>query len=451
MKDRLQSKRWAIIPALTTVILSLLLLGCEDITPAIPSTRSVVEEESTHPPPTSSVDPERTALPADTEPESPATYKAATTIHEFPTTTPPAGTIATPAGISATYSGTSVTVTWDAVTGATHYDVKWYRTGGSWDTATTASNLTETSYSAPLDMTAWYYFQVRAVSRVSKKDRPEDTSLLPTDRPINTDPRYSFWSSTESVYATELPETPIGVSGTVAGNTITVTWNAVSGVTSYERRLRRTSPLPDDVGEPSEVSGTTTSFDVTGGATYAVDIRSKKVAGTSDWAAVTDLQVPLSTPTRLGAESRNGEITLSWDAVPGATSYRYRYRVLDSGTSTGSRRAARGAVEWAFGVTNDLSVTITGLINGKTYEAAIQAFRADTPSEFSSSVVAFVGVTIVLPASGGGSSSVRDPHTIYQTCIVYEMYHDDGRLYVGSTCSCESYVTCSNGRNNNRA
>ena len=326
MKDRLQSKRWALIPTLTTVILSLLVLGCEEITPAITSARSVVEEESTHPPPNPSVDPERTALPAATEPESSATYKAATSIHVFPpiSSTPPAGTISTPTGISATYSGTSVTVTWDAVTGATHYALKWYRTGGSWDTATTVSNLTGRSYSVPLDMTAWYYFQVRAISRVSKKNM----LLQPTDRPVNTAPRYSSWSSTESVYATQLPEAPTGVSGTVGGNTITVTWNAVSGATSYERRLRRTTPPPDNLGEPSEVTGTTTTFQVTGGATYAVDIRSKNIAGTSDWATVTDLQVPLSTPTGLRVTPGDGQVTVSWNAVDGASDYEVRYRLV---------------------------------------------------------------------------------------------------------------------------
>ena len=435
MKDRLQSKRWGIIPALTTVILSLLLLGCEDITPTMASARSAVEEESTHPSPTPSVDRERIALPAATEPESPATYKAATSIHEFdPPTTPPAGTIATPTGISATYSGTSVTVTWDAVTSATHYDVKWYRTGGSWDTATTASNLTETSYSVPLDMTAWYYFQVRAISRVSKKD----TSLQPTDLPVNTAPRYSSWSSTESVYATQLPEIPTGVSGTVAGNTITVTWTAVSGATTYERRLRRTSPLPDDVGEPAEVSGTTTSFDVTGGATYAVDIRSKNVAGTSDWATVTDLHVPLSTPTGLHVTPRDGQVTVTWDAVEGASNYEVSYRIVEGTQSRASRTVSVGS-GWEIVITIKSPVIIRNLQMGKTYEFRVRARSLVAASRDTTIIYSelSLGVQSTIPRGivyGAPTQSVPEDYQI-QTCIVYEIYTwgRDG-LYVGETC-----------------
>ena len=440
MNDRLESKRWAIIPALTTVILSLLLLGCEDITPAITSARSAVEEESTHPPPTPSVDPERTALPAATEPGSPATYKAATTIHESPTTTPPAATIATPTGISATYSGTSVTVTWDAVTSATHYDVKWYRTGGSWDTATTVSNLTERSYSVPLDMTAWYYFQVRAIGRVSK----EDTSFQPTDLPVNTAPRYSSWSSTESVYATELPEAPTGISGTVAGNSITVTWNAAPGATSYERRLRRTSPLPDDLGEPSEVSGTTTMFQVTGGATYAVDIRSKNVAGTSDWAAVTDLQVPLSIPTRLQVTPGDGQVIVTWDAVEGASNYEVSYRIVEGTQSRASRTVSIGS-GWEIIITIKSPVIIRNLQMGKTYEFRVRSRSLIAASRDISIVYSETSLSVqsTIPRGivyGAPTQSVPKDYLI-QTCVVYELYtwgrHE---LYVGETCKTGSGI-----------
>ena len=418
------------------MILSLLLLGCEDITPAITSARSAVEEDSTHPPPNPSVDPERTALPAATEAGSPATYKAATTIHEFPTTTPPAGTIATPTGISATYSGTNVTVTWDAVTSATHYDVKWYRTGGSWDTATTASNLTETSYSAPLDMTAWYYFRVRAISRVPKN------IPRPTDLPVSTAPRYSSWSSTESVYATQLPETPTGLSGTVAGSTITVTWNAMSGATSYERRLRRTSPLPDDVGQPSAVSGTTTSFDVTGGATYAVDIRSKNVAGTSDGATVADLQVPLSTPTGLQVTPGDGQVTVTWDAVDGASDYEVSYRLV---TETRSRATRTLGIGWSFAIAHGNSVIIRNLRSGRTYEFRVTArgrFTVRTDKSIASSEVSdAVQSTLPRPlVDGTPGQTVPDDYTI-MTCIVYKLYKTGrAQLYVGKHCSFGSAI-----------
>lgn len=105
--------------------------------------------------------------------------------------------------------------------------------------------------------------------------------------------------------------------------------------------------------------------------------------------------------------SGDGKITLSWDAVPGAAGYRYRYRVIDNGSSSANLMAARAALEWVSGVVDSTTVTITGLINGKTYEVSVQTITVgDRESDFSTGIEVSSGITIVLP--GANSDAAPD-------------------------------------------
>ena len=218
---------------------------------------------------------------------------------------------------------------------------------------------------------------------------------------------------------------------------MSVTWNAVSGATSYERRLRRTDPLPHDLGGPSEVNGTTTSFDVTGGATYAVDVRSKNVAGTSDWATVTDLQVHLSTPTGLVVTPGNEEVAVTWAAVEGASDYEVSYRLVEDTQS----RAARTFFirRWAYLISPNNSIIIRSLKTGGTYEFRVKARSHFTNDSNSSTVHSEPSESVdsTLPRaviSGTPSRTVPENYRI-MTCTIYEMYTTDRtRLYVGKHC-----------------
>ena len=187
-----------------------MLVGCEQAISAKPIAQlqpPASDETPTFDTPQSNPPKETvTVPPPDPAPEIPGRYKAAS-----------AGAPAVPTGVVATYDETDVAVTWDAVTGAASYDVKWYLTGGSWETATTVTDLSTNSYSVSLGITGWHYFWVRAKNAAGS---------------------YSSWSSRALVYARLA--VPTGVELTTSTTHITVIWDAVTGAVSYDVQWRHT-------------------------------------------------------------------------------------------------------------------------------------------------------------------------------------------------------------------
>jgi hypothetical protein len=177
--------------------------------------------------------------------------------------------------------------------------------------------------------------------------------------------------------------TAIGGSGSVTLNwTTTITANTY---TVYES----TSPPGQDQTSTAVQSGITgtsaTIAGLTNGTTYYFAVSGTNEAGTGAPSAEVSAQ-PRAAPSALTDVAANGQITLTWTAAPGASSYD-----IYEGASAGSE----GSSPVKTGITGT-SAAITGLTNGKAYFFRVAAVYSTGVGPESNEIVA-------TPTGGSGS------------------------------------------------
>ena len=209
----------------------------------------------------------------------------------------------------------SVTVGWDAVPGATSYDLLFngttYRVTGTSKTVTGLNPGTNYSY------------QVRA-------NNADGSSSYSTAGKVSTLPN--------------APGMPTNVKISAAAESITLSWTAAYGATSYEVMVGST------VHEVKSTSATITGL--TSFTSYSCKVRAKNAGGTSSYTDVQTVKTQAKTPVNITAAALRDSVTLSWDAVSGATSYDVKFN--------GVVRNVRGT-----------TTTITGLNPNTNYTYSI--------------------------------------------------------------------------------
>jgi fibronectin type 3 domain-containing protein len=225
---------------------------------------------------------------------------------------------AVPTGVTATATSTTqINLNWNAVTGATSYAVQRGTTSGGPYTlvaSTTTASFSDTGLAAGTT----YFYVVQALNASGSS------------------------ASSAEASASTVPTAPTGVRATPKSATeIDLTWNAVTGATSFKVERSTTS------GGPYAVVGsaTSTSFSDTGltaATTYFYVVAAVNSGGTSAVSAqVSALTMPAA-PTGVTATGLVAAISLTWNAVTGATSYKVErstaaggpYTVVGSPTST---------------------------------------------------------------------------------------------------------------------
>ena len=233
----------------------------------------------------------------------------------------------TPTGVTATtLSSSSISVSWNSVSGATSYDV-YYEIGSS-STKNFAGNTTNTSYThSGLTASTTYYYYIKAKNSAGESGYS------------------SFDSATTSSSGggTSVPSTPTGVYATAqSSSSISISWSSVSGATGYYiYRSSSASGTYSQVGTSSSTSWTNTGLSAS--TTYYYKVAAYNSAGTGsqssyDYATTQasggGITVP-SAPTGVTASRSprsSQEVTVSWNAVSGATSY----KIYSSSTATGT-------------------------------------------------------------------------------------------------------------------
>jgi len=127
-----------------------------------------------------------------------------------------------PTGVTATgLSSSSISVSWSQVSGATSYDV-YYEIGSS-TTKNLAGNTTSTSYThTGLTASTTYYYYIKAKNSAGSSDYSSLKSA-------------TTLSSSSGGGGTSVPSAPTGVTATrQSASNVYITWNAVSGATSYK-------------------------------------------------------------------------------------------------------------------------------------------------------------------------------------------------------------------------
>jgi fibronectin type 3 domain-containing protein len=259
-------------------------------------------------------------------------------------------------------------LSWSASAGATSYTL--YRSTSSGSETSLVSGLTSTSYvDSSVSSGTTYYYTVAAVNSSGTSGYSNEASATPQSG---------------------LPSPPTNLTATGGNDEVTLAWTASTGATSYNV-YRGTLTGQETVTVATGV--TTTSYvdsTVTNGPTYYYKVTATNSAGTSGYSneasAATSAGNPPTAPAGLSATAGNTQISLSWTASSGATSY-----TLYRGTSSGSETSLISGL-------TSTTYTNTGLTNGTTYYYKVTATNTAGTSAYSNEASA-------TPTSGGGGTT----------------------------------------------
>lgn len=293
---------------------------------------------------------------------------------------------AAPSGLSATaVSASQVSVTWAAVASATSYTVERATvSGGPYTTvgSPTAAGFADSGLSAATP----YFYVVLAVNASGVSTPSVEVSAL-TD-----------------------PPGPVGLVATaVSPSEIDLTWIGVSSATGYTVQRSTTSGGPYlTVGAPTVPSYNNTGLNE--GATYYYVVEAFNASGLSAPSAEASASTVLATPIGLSATAVSAsQINVSWNAVPGATSY-----TLERATVSGGPYTTAGS----FTVTH---IADTGLSPATAYFYIVQAVNlsgTSAPSAQASATTAPAAPSAVA-ATGVSVSQVNLTWTAVSTATSY--------------------------------
>ena len=181
------------------------------------------------------------------------------------TTTTTTTTLSAPSGLTATGTAGQVSLDWSAVTSAGSYTVYWDNATGISSSSTAITSVSTDNYThSSLDNGSIYYYKVAAVA---------------TDNTTGS-------LSSEVNAATPLPA-PDNLSASGANNTITLTWNTVSGSTSYTLYWDNVSGIDSsDTAITSITNDNYTHSNMDNGSTYYYKVAAVNSSGTGTLSSV---------------------------------------------------------------------------------------------------------------------------------------------------------------------
>ena len=264
-----------------------------------------------------------------------------------------------------------VTLTWDKVAGATKYAVSSYADGKFTNVGATAANTYTVS---GLTNGTRYGFLVR----------------------VYVNGAWSDYTMDDLVYAT--PEAgsiiPQNVKASAGDGKVTLTWDKVEGAANYAVFLRKGGTWLK-IG----TTGTGTAFTSRGlpnGGKYFYMIKSCVNGKWSGESAVVSAIPTCITPQNVKAFAGDGKVTLTWDAVKGASNYTIFLRKGSAWLKIGSSGA-------------NTTFTSRGLPNGGKYFYMVKAYVNGSWSD-ESAVVSAIPTSItpqnVKAAGGAGKAEI---------------------------------------------
>jgi len=252
-----------------------------------------------------------------------------------------------PTNLVATPGNAQVSLSWSASTGATSYNVKRSTTSGgpytTIATGVTATNFTNTQ----LTNGTTFFYVVSAVNSAGESGNSNQASATPLGTP---------------------PPAPTGLTATPGNAQVRLTWNASSGAASYNVKRSTTNGGPYTTIATGVTATNFTNTGLTNGTTFffvVSAVNSAGESGNSNQASATPQLTLPPAPTGLTATAGNAQVSLSWNASTGATSYNVKRSTTSGGPYT----------TIATGVTST-SFTNTGLTNGTTFFFVVSAVNS---------------------------------------------------------------------------
>ena len=300
--------------------------------------------------------------------ESAASAEVSATTNSTPV--PPA-LPAAPTGISATGGTKQVTLSWSAVPTATSYNIYWSTTSG----VTVANGTKITGATSPavhtglLDSTTYYYVvtAVNSTGEGAASVQVAATTITPAPVPV-------------------VPSAPAGLTASGGTQSVTLSWSVVSQATSCNLYWSTSSGVTKANG--TRIAGVTSPYVQTGLS-----------AGTTYYYVATAAPPPAipAAPTGVTATGGLKQVTVTWAASPGATSYNI-YWSKTAGVTTVTGTKITGAAS---------PYVQTGLTDGTIYYYIVTAANTSGESAASSQVSATTtAAPPTVPAAPAGVTAV---------------------------------------------
>ena len=282
-------------------------------------------------------------------------------------------TLAAPTGLSATPGNAQASLSWTASVGASGYQVKRSTVNGG-PYVTVGCSAGPSFVDTGLTNGTTYFYVVSATysgGPVAGGASANSTQVSATAQG-------------------PAPQPPTGLTATAGNAQVSLSWSPSSGATSYNVKRSAASGGPyTTVGSPSTTSFTNTGL--TNDTTYFYVVTAVNASGESGSSAQVSATPRAPTPpapTGLTATAGNAQVSLSWSASSGATSY----NVKRSPTSGGPYTTVGSPITTSF--------TNTGLTNGTTYFYVVTAVNASGESGSSAQVSATPQAAAPAPPTG---------------------------------------------------
>jgi fibronectin type 3 domain-containing protein len=293
--------------------------------------------------------------------------------------TPNAVAPSAPVGLVAAPGDGQVTLAWTATPAATSYQV--YRNG-----TLVGSPTAPTFLDIGLTNAVSYSYTVKALNGAAAS--PASSAVAST--PVAT-----------------APAAPTNLVATPGNATVTLTWSASAGATSY--KVYRGATLIATQAGTSYVDSA-----VTNGTTYSYTVVAYRLnspaSAASSPATATPVAPPLSSPTGLSATPGDSKVTLAWGSVSGATSY----QVLRGGS--------------LLATTATPTYVDTAVTNGTTYSYTVIALGAGAPSAPTAAVTATPAAAVAGAPTGlsgvAGDKIATLTWTAVPSATSYRLYRD---------------------------
>jgi hypothetical protein len=206
-------------------------------------------------------------------------------------------------------------------------------------------------------------------------DPVDDCTFWYTNEYLKTNGTFN-WSTRIASFkfpsCTTAPAAPAGLAATAGNAQVSLTWNASSGATSYNV-YRSTTSGGSYVKIINVATASYTNTGLTNGTAYYYVVTAANAGGESAFsnqASATPVTPPAA-PTGLAATPGNAQVSLTWSASSGASSY----NVYRSTTSGGSYAKIINVATTTY--------TNTGPTNGTTYYFVVTALNSGGESSFS--------------------------------------------------------------------
>lgn len=295
---------------------------------------------------------------------------------------------AAPAGVIATGGTNQVTLKWDAVTNATSYSVYYSTTSGL--TKANGTKIAPTTNSAVLGSllaSTTYYYIVTATNSVGEGAASIQVAATTLD----------------AVPSPVIPAVPAGVTAVGGATQATINWSAVTGAASYNVYWSLTTGVTKTNG--TKVAAVTSPYVKTGlaaGSTYYFIVSASNSVGESAASAqvtattnAATVAVPTA-PTGVTATGGATQVSISWTAVSGATSYNIYSATATGVTKTNGTKTVSAANPY----------TQTGLLAGTTYYYVVTAVNSSGEGVASAQVTAAIDAAVVTPPACGSCHAI---------------------------------------------